>query len=742
MFKPLLTAIFSLFIIPVLWAQATFPDKGSLFIDTVVPRVDIIINPDTLDWIYANPWSDIEFHADFVFDNGSIRDSIADVGFRLRGNTSRASKKKSFKVSFNTFTSGGKYYGVEKMNLNGEHNDPSIMRSKIMWDLLRDWGIPAPRANHVQVYINEDYYGLYLNVEHIDEEFVENRFGNKDGNLYKCTYPADLNYIGSDPNYYKMMSGDDRVYDLVTNEDIDDYTDLANFIDVINNTPDEDLVCELDELFNTYDYLKVIAADIFCGNWDGYIFNKNNFYLYHNTETDKLEYIPYDVDNTFGIDWFNIDWAARNMYSWEKDGSQRPLYSQLVNNPELRKQFTYYAEKLIENTIDVDALIEDIEARKVMISQYVVSDPYYPLDYGYSFNDFMNSYTQTIGAHVKYGIYPYLNTRSTSMQEQLEQGTMDPVIKYIRHQRELGEQLWIKAQVEVEEFPPQVVVLYSLNGGDFQEAEMLDLGNGIFTVTLANIPIEAEIRYQIKATDIIGQEQVLPCQAIVVVPITGDLPLLFINEFMASNSITHADENGMYSDWVEIYNGDSNPVFLGNFYLSDNLDWPDKWKMPNVTLSPGSFELFWADGDITLGDHHTAFKLSKDGEEIGIFNADLNAVDTLSFGAQTADISFGRFPDGTAVWEFFNFPTPGASNIASTIGIHEIGKEDQLSVYPNPASGTNIYLNKKINCKIINASGVIVFEGNGVESVNISQYSSGLYLIVSETGLRAKFIIQ
>lgn len=175
-------------------SQPLFPENGQLYTDTVVPAVYITIPSDTLAWIYANPYSDREFRATFVFDNGTIRDTIQPVGFRLRGNTSRASRKKSFKISFNTFTDGGKYHGIEKMNLNGEHNDPSVMRSKIMWDILRKWNIPAPRANHVRVYINGSYYGLYINVEHIDEEFVKSRFGNNDGNLYKCLYPADLNY--------------------------------------------------------------------------------------------------------------------------------------------------------------------------------------------------------------------------------------------------------------------------------------------------------------------------------------------------------------------------------------------------------------------------------------------------------------------------------------------------------------------------------------------------------------------
>ena len=137
-----------------------------------------------------------------------------------------------------------------------------------------------------------------------------------------------------------------------------------------------------------------MAADIFCGDWDGYIYNKNNFYLYHNTETGKMEYIPYDVDNTFGIDWFNIDWAERNIYDWKRGGSEkRPLYDRIINNPELRQQFTFYAGQLISGTIDMDSLTQSIESRKNMIAPYIAADPYYPLDYGYDYGDFMLSYT-------------------------------------------------------------------------------------------------------------------------------------------------------------------------------------------------------------------------------------------------------------------------------------------------------------------------------------------------------------
>ena len=318
-----------------LWcfSQPSLPDSGEVFIDELVPRVDIFIDPDTLDWIYENVESYEEFHAVFVFSNGNIVDTTENVGFRLRGNTSRYSAKKSFKVSFNTFDPGRKWYGLEKLNLNGEHNDPSIIRSKLCWDLLTEMEVPGARSNHVEVYINNDYYGLYLNVEHIDEEFVKDRFGNNDGNLYKCLWPADLTYLGSDPDLYKFTVGDRRAYELKTNEEEDNYSDIAHFIDVLNNTPDDQFICELDKIFNIYDYLKIIAVDIFTGNWDGYIYNKNNFYLYHNTETGKFEYIPYDLDNTYGIDWIGRDWGERDIYDWQQHGDNyRPLYERIIDN--------------------------------------------------------------------------------------------------------------------------------------------------------------------------------------------------------------------------------------------------------------------------------------------------------------------------------------------------------------------------------------------------------------------------
>ena len=96
-------------------------------------------------------------------------------------------------MAFNAFVQGQKWKGLEKMNLNGEHNDVSIMRSRLSNQILASAGLPCSRTSYVKLFINEEYKGLYINVEHIDDEFLQRRFMDDDeGNLYKCFWGADL----------------------------------------------------------------------------------------------------------------------------------------------------------------------------------------------------------------------------------------------------------------------------------------------------------------------------------------------------------------------------------------------------------------------------------------------------------------------------------------------------------------------------------------------------------------------
>lgn len=142
---------------------------------------------------------------------------------------------------------------------------------------------------------------------------------------------------------------------------------------------------------------------------------------------------------------------------------------------------------------------------------------------------------------------------------------------------------------------------------------------------------------------------------------------LFINEFMASNSstITDPDYNN-YADWIEIYNSGATQINLKDYYITDDLSQPQKFKIQiDLFIEPNGYVLIWAD-DANTGNH-TNFKLSADGESIGLFNPALELFDTLTFGLQQTDVSKGRFPDGNNNWFYFSLATPGTANLESGI---------------------------------------------------------------------------
>lgn len=731
--------------------QVALPPSGEVFTDSLVPRIDITIDPDTLDWIYENVESNQEFHATFKFANGNIDQTIENIGFRLRGNTSRYSEKKSFKVSFNTFDPGRKWYGLEKLNLNGEHNDPSVVRSKLCWDLLHNLQLPGARSNHVELYINNDFYGLYLNVEHIDEEFVLSRFGNNDGNLFKCLWPADLAYLGSNPENYKLMAGDRRVYDLKTNTIKDDYSDLAHFIDVLNNTPDEDFLCEIEKVFNVYNYLRVIAFDVITANWDGYIFNQNNFYLYHNSSTGKFEYINYDLDNTFGIDWFDIDWGIRDPYEWHS--GFKPLYTRIMNTPELRDQYTHYLAQIAEVLLEPDSYTEYVNNFKLQSAPYIQVDPYYPLDYGFTYNDYLDSYDEALGMHVKYGLFPFLDTRRSSLWGQLENTNPQPVINYIRNNHpQAGEDFRVRALLDCLDEGSVVNLNYSVNNGATQEAEMYDDGNHgdkeagdhIFGCILSGVELNTTIAYQVNAERADGLSSLMPCEPNVYELLASADAGLYINEFMASNTTTIADEYGEFDDWIEVFNADDEAIWLGDKYLSDNLGNENKWLMPDAMLEPGAFILFWADDDQEQGANHTNFKLDAEGEEIGIFDAENTGfvlLDSISYGPQETDVSLGRETDGLEPWVFFTKPTPGYGNQSSDVN-DLIIPAGRLIAHPNPVTDGPVTFNREISFVLYSSLGVPVYEAKNTSSANLSHLSRGLYLVCTDRGEAIKLFIR
>jgi hypothetical protein len=139
-----------------------------------------------------------------------------------------------------------------------------------------------------------------------------------------------------------------------------------------------------------------------------------------------------------------------------------------------------------------------------------------------------------------------------------------------------------------------------------------------------------------------------------------------INEFMAVNESTIQNDEGNYTDWIELYNTADYSIDLSGMFLTDNLT-SYRWQFPNGTvIQAHGYLLVWADANVMLGGLHTNFKLDGDGETIGLYATDGSLMDSVTFGEQIADISYGRTVNGGSSWTYITDSTPGEANSAST----------------------------------------------------------------------------
>ncbi|MCU0644400.1 MAG: CotH kinase family protein [bacterium] len=142
---------------------------------------------------------------------------------------------------------------------------------------------------------------------------------------------------------------------------------------------------------------------------------------------------------------------------------------------------------------------------------------------------------------------------------------------------------------------------------------------------------------------------------------------LKINEFMASNIYSQLNPDySDFEDWIELYNSGDTPVSLSGIFLSDDFSSPLKWQLPHhAVIPPKGFFIIWAD-DLDH-DNHASFKLSETGEQIALYRSDGTVIDSVTFGEQQDDVSYGRFPDGSDTWHFFAQPTFNRSNAAAGV---------------------------------------------------------------------------
>jgi hypothetical protein len=210
-----------------------------------------------------------------------------------------------------------------------------------------------------------------------------------------------------------------------------------------------------------------------------------------------------------------------------------------------------------------------------------------------------------------------------------------------------------------------------------------------------------------------------------------------INEISARPS-SHLDGNNEAEDWFEIRNNGTQPVNLAGLYLTDNPGQKKKHLIAAETgsetmLAVGAYKIFWADDEVTEGKDHVSFKLSADGEMVGLYqelDGMITAIDEVYFTSQHEEGSFSRIPDATGPFVFTINATPTMVNELVT----GLEPEAEFAVYPNPVGNSFLIKSgKRIErLRVIDGLGHVVksFEDiDGNIAIPVAGLKPGLYLV-------------
>ena len=366
------------------------------FNDSELLQITVTVDPADLQTMLNNPFDNTYYPCSVHLFSSEVDAVIEDVAIRPRGNTSRSAVKKSWKLKFNEFVPGREVFGLEKLNLNGHQNDPSVVRGKLGWDVYNQFGVPSPRASMARVIINDGSRvdDVFVNVEQIDDEFLAAWYGDDTGNLYQCSYKgerADLRFVppGDAATYANLGT---PTYELENDSGANQHQDLADFIAFIESASDAVFADEIASRFGVDGFLRALAVDCVNGHWDNMWYGANNYFLYVHHDTGRVEYIPYDLDNTYGIDFFSTDWATRPAssfgnggFGWDfgssfGGGAEPPLIRRIMAIDAYHDQYLRYVRELVGAVGEPSEPVETLYTDTLGDTFNAVSDPHFDID--------------------------------------------------------------------------------------------------------------------------------------------------------------------------------------------------------------------------------------------------------------------------------------------------------------------------------------------------------------------------
>lgn len=322
------------------------------------------------------------FGVDLPWATGSIvmgDESFENVGIRYKGNgtigDTTGSIKKSFKIDLDRRGGSGRFGGSKTINLHCGVTDPSKCRETLGYELYREAGVPAPRTALAEVHITvpgkheNELLGLYTIVEEVDKPFLRDRFGADRGLLMKPEGVRDFEDQGDDWESY------DRAYEPKRKPTKAEADRIVAFARLIQASDDAAFAREIDSYLDIDNYLRYLATTSFLANSDSFFVLGHNYYLYLDAETNRLLFIPWDLDRAFanfpilGSNTQQMDLSLTHPY-----GGNHRLTERLLAVPGVSERYRELLEELAGTAFDKERLLARLQELEGETAELVERD--------------------------------------------------------------------------------------------------------------------------------------------------------------------------------------------------------------------------------------------------------------------------------------------------------------------------------------------------------------------------------
>ncbi|HUR45525.1 MAG TPA: CotH kinase family protein [Candidatus Saccharimonadales bacterium] len=257
------------------------PDPtDEVFTNGLVTTIHIQISPTNLAALRSSSHAYVKA----TFLEGS--NTWEEVGLHLKGSAGSVrgvDDNPAMTINFDKYVDRQRFHGLQKIHLNNSVQDGSYMTELLCGEMFRASGVPAARTTHARVYLNGKDLKLYVLKEGFDKTFLGRYYKNPKGNLYDGGFLREI----SEP------------IELITGSEAKDRRELKALIAAANETDPSVRMEKLNSLLDMEEFISLIAMEHMTWHWDGYMYKKNNYKVYHDPETGKISFFPHGMDQMF-----------------------------------------------------------------------------------------------------------------------------------------------------------------------------------------------------------------------------------------------------------------------------------------------------------------------------------------------------------------------------------------------------------------------------------------------------------